>query len=287
VETYFKILSLLAILAIAHPHFAIAEVHSVMVKNRSFSPNDLIIKSGDTVEWMSESSEDCGGPYGDDCVTHTVTADDFSFESGEPSEDLYFTRDFNEAGVILYHCRVHSLPGQDIDSSMNGRITVKAEQTAFRLNAGLNDAWYNPATDGQGFFITVFPELGFVSLAWFTYDTELPAIDINAFLGDTGHRWLTALGSFVDNQAVMNIDITSGGIFDTPTEIQHTDPAGSDGTIILTFDDCDSGTVEYVIPSINKQGTVPITRFAEDNKLLCEALSANEITIGSKLPIIA
>ena len=26
----------------------------------------------------------------------------------------------------------------------------------FKMNAGLNDAWYNPDTDGQGFFITVF-----------------------------------------------------------------------------------------------------------------------------------
>jgi glucose/arabinose dehydrogenase len=28
----------------------------------------------------------------------------------------------------------------------------------FRINPGLNDAWYDPATSGQGFFITVFPE---------------------------------------------------------------------------------------------------------------------------------
>jgi len=58
----------------------------------------------------------------------------------------------------------------------------------------LNDAWYNPETDGQGFFITVFPDLGFLSLAWFTYDTELPAEDAEANLGDAGHRWITALG---------------------------------------------------------------------------------------------
>lgn len=29
----------------------------------------------------------------------------------------------------------------------------------FQINAGLNDAWYNPLTNGQGFFITIFRPL--------------------------------------------------------------------------------------------------------------------------------
>ena len=69
--------------------------------------------------------------------------------------------------------------------------------------------------------------------------------------------------------------MTSGGIFDTATEIQRTDPPGSDGTITLTFDSCNSGTVEYDILSINRQGIVPIQRVADDNIALCEALSSN------------
>jgi len=142
----------------------------------------------------------------------------------------------------------------------------------FQINAGLNDAWFNPETDGQGFFITVFPEFNVVSLAWFTYDTELPAEDAQAQLGDAGHRWITALGPIDGNQVNMDIEMTSGGIFDTPTEIQRTDPPGSDGTIILTFDNCNSGTVEYDIPSINRTGTVTIRRVANDNISLCEAL---------------
>ena len=146
---------------------------------------------------------------------------------------------------------------------------------AFRINPGLNDAWYNPETDGQGFFITVFPDLGAVSLAWFTYDTELPPLDATANLGDPGHRWLTALGPIIDNQAMMQIEMTSGGLFDTSSEITRTDPPGSDGTIILTFDNCNSGAIEYDIPSINRQGIVPIQRVAGDNIALCEVLSAN------------
>ena len=73
----------------------------------------------------------------------------------------------------------------------------------------------------------------------------------------------------------MNIDIASGGIFDTAADIQHTDPPGSDGTIILTFDSCNSGTVEYDITSIDRQGIVPIQRVVDDNIVLCEALKAD------------
>jgi len=149
---------------------------------------------------------------------------------------------------------------------------IMAAVNPSKINSGLNDAWYDPETSGQGFFITVFPDLGYVSLAWFTYDTELPAEDAQAHLGDAGHRWLTALGPIAGNQVTMDITMTSGGIFDTSTEIERTDPAGSDGTITLTFDSCNSGTVEYDITSINRQGTKPIRRVSDDNIVLCEAL---------------
>jgi len=145
--------------------------------------------------------------------------------------------------------------------------------STFVMNAGLNDAWYNPATSGQGFFITVFPVLGVVNLAWFTYDTELPADESAANLGSPGHRWMTALGAIEGNTSVMNIEFASGGLFDEASEITRTDPPGSDGTITLTFADCSSGTIVYDIPSINRQGTVPIQRVATDNVALCETLS--------------
>ena len=141
------------------------------------------------------------------------------------------------------------------------------------MNAGLNDAWYNPITDGQGFFITVFPDLGAVSLAWFTYDTELPPEGASASLGDAGLRWMTAVGAIDGNSAVLNIEFTSGGLFDTASDVQATDPVGSDGTITLTFEDCGSGLVEYDITSIDRQGSVPIQRVADDNVALCEALT--------------
>ena len=152
-------------------------------------------------------------------------------------------------------------------------VSEKTDLAPFVMNAGLNDAWYNPLTDGQGFFITVFQELGVVSLAWFTYDTVLPDEGDTANLGDPGHRWLTAIGPIDGNMAVMNISIASGGLFDTATDIERTDPPGSDGTITLSFDDCGNGLVEYDITSIDQQGSVPIQRVADDNIAVCEALT--------------
>lgn len=160
-------------------------------------------------------------------------------------------------------------------NSGHSRVYDLSMFNIFKINPGLNDAWYYPATDGQGFFITVFPDLDIVTLAWFTYDTELPPEDAQANLGDAGHRWLTAAGPITGDQALMNIEMTSGGIFDTPTDIERTDPAGSDGTILLTFQSCNSAVVEYDIPSINRKGSIPIRRIANDNILLCEALNSD------------
>ena len=110
----------------------------------------------------------------------------------------------------------------------------------------------------------------YVSLSWFTYDTERPESNVKASLGDPAHRWLNALGRYSGGQATMDISYAHGGIFDSPQETEEI----YDGTITLTFTDCNSGIVEYDIPSINKQGIIPIQRIASDNILLCESLTA-------------
>jgi hypothetical protein len=166
--------------------------------------------------------------------------------------------------------------------STDGPISVGPTEPSIQMNAGLNDAWFNPVTDGQGFFINVFPDIGYVSLSWFTYETERPADDVTANLGEPGHRWLMALGPISGNQAVMDIAITSGGVFDTSTPVTEV----NDGNILLTFSDCRNATVEYDITSIDRQGVVPIKRVVGDNIALCELLeeqnAAQQINIGQK-----
>jgi hypothetical protein len=142
----------------------------------------------------------------------------------------------------------------------------------FQFNAGLNDAWFNTATIGQGFLITVFPTIKQVFLAWFTYDTERPPENVDAALGEPGHRWLTAQGPYEGDTATLSIYVTEGGVFDA------SDPAATnddipDGTMTIEFADCAQGLVTYEISSPSVSGEVPIQRISNDNVTLCESLS--------------
>jgi hypothetical protein len=142
-----------------------------------------------------------------------------------------------------------------------------------QINAGMSDAWSNPDTSGQGFFITVFPDIQYMFLAWFTFDTERPDESVSAILGEPGHRWLVAEGKYADNQAVLDAYYAVGGLFDTtPTpELERIVV----GTMIVEFTDCSAGTITYdydIPPDINLQGVVPIQRVWAANAELCEAL---------------
>lgn len=152
-------------------------------------------------------------------------------------------------------------------------VMIEIEETSdFSINQGLNDAWYFPETNGQGFFIIVYPEIQSVFLSWFTFDTERPDSTFTANLGDPGHRWLTAQGSYSGSKAMLDVYITSGGVFDSGS------PAPSpekDGTITVEFTGCNSGTVTYDIPTINRQDVVPIERVFADSENLawCQAMA--------------
>ena len=149
-------------------------------------------------------------------------------------------------------------------------MTEITEKSSFLINPGLNDAWFNEDTSGQGILITVFPEIETVFLAWFTFDTERPDESVTAMLGEPGHRWLTAQGNFTGNKAELAVIVSEGGVFDSVAPEAVPRP---DGTIILEFTDCNSGTISYDIPSVDRQGTIPIKRISLDNVPLCEQLS--------------
>jgi len=144
------------------------------------------------------------------------------------------------------------------------------ENSEFVINQGLNDTWYNIETDGQGFFIIVYPSIKVMFLTWFTYDTVRPDESTPFMLGEPGHRWLTAQGNYDGNKAELTITMTKGGIFDSalPAPVST-----ADGTIVVEFADCEAGTVSYDIPSIDSQGIVPIQRVVPDNIALCEELA--------------
>ena len=79
--------------------------NSVSIANFAFSVSSLSVKSGTTVTWTNN-----------DQTTHTVTADDGSFDSGNIAPGGKFTHTFNAAGTIAYHCSIHS--------SMTAKVVV-------------------------------------------------------------------------------------------------------------------------------------------------------------------
>ena len=49
---------------------------------------------------------------------------------------------------------------------------------------GLTGSWYEPATDGQGFEVEVFPGLGSIQVSWFTYDAARRRSEAAALVHD-------------------------------------------------------------------------------------------------------
>jgi len=325
------------------PISAQAVTHQVSVGDNFYSPNNLTISVGDTVHWSYSGSR-----------LHDVTADDGSWASPTAS-NINYSRTFSSVGEVLYHCSVHSSPGQNISTQMNGRINViqaqanqsptanfdfdctslecdftdqssdsdgtvaswswdfgdgasssarnpshgyaapgaytvtltatdnEGAQDSFvrsvvvsqatpsvLVNSGMSDAWYDPATDGQGMLIMVWDDIKFVFMAWFTFDTERPPLDVEAILGEPGHRWLTASGPFEGDTATLTVSLTSGGVFDSSSLPAITDPVPY-GTATIKWTGCNAGTLTYDIPSLALTGEISIERIVVENIPVCEA----------------
>jgi len=177
-------------------------------------------------------------------------------------------RQYNKNGVYLKDLVAPGLGNIATPNALRLRTTSN-----FQINPGINDAWYNMATNGQGFLIAVFPEIKQLFLAWFTYDTERPPGDVTAMLGEPGHRWLTAQGPFDGDTANLTIFVTSGGVFDAAQPPATTDLDG-DGTITIEFANCSEGMLSYEITSLGISGEIPIERIVQDNAALCETLNS-------------
>lgn len=145
---------------------------------------------------------------------------------------------------------------------------------ALSLNAGLNGAWYNPETDGQGILLDVFTDNRLAFIAWFTFDLERPVGGAEPMIGDAGQRWFTASGNYQDGDRSVSLTLynSSGGVFDSPTPPVDT---AAYGTAELDFEDCLNGTLTYDIPAGPASGVIPLTRIANDHLALCASLGTS------------
>ena len=235
-------------------------VHEVEVTDQPdrFIPDLLTIQAGDTVRWVNAA----GG------VQHDVVSDDDAWTPSVLANEFIFEVTFDDPGSFDYFCTPHRVFG------MTGTITVEGSaEDPFLINAAISDAWFFPDTSGQGFFIIVWEDSKLIFMSWFTYDTERPPEDVSALLGEPGHRWLTALGPYEGNTALLDVFSSSGMIFDSaepPVSTEQLEGA----TIEIVWTDCKTGLVKYNIPTLGLMGEIPIQRIVEDNVAACEAAQA-------------
>lgn len=191
-----------------------------------------------------------------------------------PLVDTYNAMLVHAGAHLLYFAgRLHEDPFEYVaqvltQGEVDAILSGVAFDPAFEINPGLNDAWFEPATNGQGFLLTVYPETKTVFLGWFTYDMEFPGQEAIAALGDACQRWLTAQGNYEGESAELVVYNSRGGLFDTA---QPTPKLEAIGSILLEFESCENGTVSYDLPEAGLSGVIPIQRLAPDNVAACEA----------------
>ena len=68
----------------------------VEIVDFAYNPDPVTIEEGGKVIWMNEDPE-----------THTATADDGSFDTGDLEEGKLKSETFKEPGEFTYHCEIH------------------------------------------------------------------------------------------------------------------------------------------------------------------------------------
>jgi hypothetical protein len=140
---------------------------------------------------------------------------------------------------------------------------------AFQINRAVSDAWFHPATAGQGFKIIVWDGIQQIFLSWFTYDAQRPGGDVPSIFGEAGHRWLTAQGPYEGDTALLDVHLSRGGVFDQEEPAVAT-PARV-GTIEIIWSGCNEALLKYDLTAWGLSGEIPLERIVLDNVAACEA----------------
>lgn len=153
---------------------------------------------------------------------------------------------------------VRVIPGSgNLCEDLSGNATQAVD-----INAGMDGAWFDPNSAGQGFFIDAHPDPeggNFIFVSWFTYGQDTAS----------GQRWLTAQGSFEGSVAEIDVFETTGGSFDDP---QATSTVNV-GTMSLDFTDCSNAQLTYALTDSGAEGDIAITRVVPGGQVLCEQLA--------------
>ena len=149
----------------------------------------------------------------------------------------------------------------DGDGARNvARLTaLAAQEDAGGLPIGISGAWYDPETNGQGWFVEVISKT-LALVYWFTYD-------------ENGNQaWNLGIGNIINNSIVLKESQAGKGTRFGP-EFRVEDVAREMfAAIKLNFTDCNSGHVSYTTPAGEHSGSLPIVRLTSLKGLGCEGL---------------
>ena len=68
----------------------------VDISNFEYAPDPVRVQAGGKVIWLNQDS-----------ATHTATADDGSFDTGQIDEGKLKSETFKQPGTFTYHCEIH------------------------------------------------------------------------------------------------------------------------------------------------------------------------------------
>jgi PKD repeat protein len=197
----------------------------------------------------------------------TIVSWAWTFGDGGSSTGQNPAHSYGSSGTYSVGLVVTDNDGAE-DNFLRSVTVTDPQQSPFLINVGMTDAWFDPTTDGQGFFIIVWGGIKFMFLSWFTFDTELPPAEVIAQLGDPGQRWVTAQGPYDGDTATLDVFISSGGTFNAADPEVAT---VKDGTMTIKWSSCNSGLLTYDIPTLGLSGQIPVERIVLANVPICES----------------
>jgi PKD repeat protein len=221
---------------------------------------------------FSSSCTDLGCSFTDTSsdADGTIAAWSWDFGDGNSSSTQNPEHSYADAGSYTVMLTVTDDDGAEDSTSEMVEVTEPAGDPVF-INMAMSDAWFEQATNGQGFFIIVWEGLDLIFLSWFTFDSERPPEDVTAIFGAPGQRWVTAIGPFSGDTATLDVFLSTGGVLDSPEPPVDTDQTPI-GTMTITWHDCSSATLSYSFPDLGLSGDIPLQRVVPENIALCEQL---------------
>ena len=208
----------------------LAATHQVVVYENRFSPEVIVLQSGDTVQWVVATG------------SHQITAEEndqtIVFSSPLLIPNSQFSASVvGSGGEVFYR--------SSADPNMQGAIVVGAAANDFVIDQRVNANYFSPTTPGQGLLFEYVPSTQLLIAYWFTYNKA----------GDS-QQWFIATGTPVGNRVTLSVAEPIGGKLNDPQAIT----AGIWGELTIDFNNCYQATAYYNAAAEKHSGEFPLQR---------------------------